>query len=194
MGGTGECERSGSGTFTVKAHTARATGVTPRIDPFSHRWSVLVPLPPNAATEMMYVSAPGTVTREDNTTQNPPQELPSCPHTQSGCGTAALTRPKLKVYGQDRRHVIVAFRASRAFSPSGHCLVGRARSWGDEKYAGDRFSEGDMRVKMPSASALRRRVLTFTRTSHKTTGGDDNSGVPSTDDVTRTVTLTFRRR
>jgi hypothetical protein len=189
----GECGFTGSGTVTVRGHTARATPVAPIIDPFTHEWRVQVPYGYKGSlrTEMHLVAAAGTISREDNTTQAPPEELPSCPPAKTGCGTVAFKKPKTRVHGYDRRHLAVDLRSS-AFTSS-KCLAGRARSWSDTSYVGNR-ANGEVLVKMPSQSALRRRVLRVTGSAHKSTTGLDDNGGTATDDITRKVTVTFKRR
>jgi hypothetical protein len=55
-------------------------------------------------------------------------------------------------------------------------------------------SKGELRFKMPKASTLRRsKLVTVIGTSHKSTTYGGAGDTVTTDDVTRTVTVTFKR-
>ena len=85
--------------------------------------------------------------------------------------------------------------------PRQPCGSGDMESWDDHRFTGGpRNAEGNLVVKMPRPAVLkRRRVVRVKATSHKRTtfnDTDDGEGVVegTTNDVTRKVTVTFRRR
>ena len=51
-----------------------------------------------------------------------------------------------------------------------------------------------MLVKMPKASAFKRRVVRLTARTHKRSSWGDSDSGTSTNDITRKVAVTFRRR
>lgn len=154
----------------------------------------LVSSPPRRVT--------GTITLVDNTTQRPPEPDDECePLVKSGCGTVALSRASVRLNGYNRRFLYsdlsgVDFRERGGEGRMNACRIGQTTDFTDRQYSGG-TRLGELLLQMPSVSAVaRRRVLTVTGTSHKRTATPDceYTGTSScTDDVTRRVTVTFRK-
>ena len=204
----GPCGTVGDGTVTVRFKTTRRTAVLPYIDPFARAlgggyraWIVAEPLGPGRRlfTDMGYVKATGTVTRVDNTVSKPPEpgDTEPCPPIEKdACGTVPLgsargTRAGIGRF--DRRRITV--NAIGEFAPRrGSCGFGQLEFWADHRFVG-RAAEGWLPVKMPSARKLkRRRVVRARGSSHKRTTFADPGDETTVDDVTRSATVTFRRR
>jgi hypothetical protein len=138
--------------------------------------------------------AAGTITRVDNTATRPADDCG--PQDKSGCGSFPLRKPKAGIGRYDRRRITVSLSA--AFDASASCLIGGLDSWSRYPFSGGPRSSGDLLLKMPSPSTLkRRRVVRVTGKSHKVTTMHDTIDADSptiTDDVTRQATVTFTRR
>lgn len=190
-----DCGPTGDGTLTVRFRTSSATRVLPRVaNDAGRKWGVFVPYGPRAVTEMGDAKATGTATRVDNTTPRPsryPGET-CAPLDKSGCGTAPL-KTFASVRGYDRRRISVRV-PSEPFEYGHDCLIGDASLWsGPQRLLGG-DSEGVLLVRMPKPSALkRRRVVRVTGRTHQRSsyGGADEGS--STNDITRKVTVTFKR-
>jgi len=206
-----ECGLVGSGTLTVTFRTVTAR-VLPYIDPhqrngrgswivgrpFGYKKSLIKDLPDSKAS--------GTISRVDNTRRRPQADGTPCrPSPKLGCGTGPLglsrskPRPLAHIGRHDRRHIAVGL-ASEAFDLGDvdSCQSGGLHGWSSSRVLTGGSEDGDLLVKMPRASALkRRRTSRISATSRKTTVSRDTlnpSSGTSTDDVTRKVTVTFKRR
>jgi hypothetical protein len=141
--------------------------------------------------------ATGTVTFVDSTTQNPPDPGSSdcTPLDKSGCGTFAFPRgAKSSISGYNRRF-LKADLFGAPFSPRrGGCHVGQLSNF-TERLAGGTPLKGELLIRMPSVRVVaHRRVLTVVGTSHKLTTYTDCGGDTScSDDVTRRVSVTFKK-
>jgi hypothetical protein len=136
--------------------------------------------------------AAGTVTLVDNTVQRPPEPGDEClPPEKSGCGTKALRRPLIRLSGYNRRFLVADLLA--AFRV-GECQIGQTDSFTDRPFSGG-TRLGELLLRVPSVGAVsRRRVLKLTGATHKVTSSTDcQPDGTCSDDVTRRVTVTFKK-
>lgn len=200
-----ECGPVGDGTLTVGFRTTAAVRVRPYIDPYIRAetrgygvWVVTVPIGNKGLKGMPDVRATGTIARVDNTTPRPRASGDACgPQDKTGCGSFPLSSAKAGI-GRYDRHRITLELSSQFDASKGPCLIGGLDSWNRLPYSGGPRSSGDLVLKMPSPSTLkRRRVVRVTGTSHKRTTSHDrlvDDSPTITDDVTRKATVTFTRR
>jgi len=144
----------------------------------------------------------GTITLVDNTTQHPPDPGDTCETTtpKSDCGTLPLLGPPLVGVTGDGKRRLVADLARVDFGRRGgagravKCSIGQARTFNDIFYSG-RANGGKLAIPMASVSAVNhRRVVRVVGSSHKVSGTTECArGDVCTDDVTRKVTVTFKR-
>lgn len=197
-----ECGRVGEGTLTVKFRTSPQR-VIPFIDRFQRQgkgsWIIGVPVGKIGVTAAPYSKATGTITRVDNTTRRPMEDGTPCPGADKpGCGTSTLRKPKSQVRGHDRRRVAVLLASERfEFLSEFSCWTGGLSGWSTPRVSGG-TPEGHLLVKMPKLSVLkRRRTVAVKDTGRETNTFTDrlNPGSETTtEDVTRKVTVTFKRR
>jgi hypothetical protein len=208
MDETYPCGRVGDGTVTIKWHFKKLTKVRLFYDKYAGG--------PNGSSGSWVLGSPagggvghmpsqpgiGTITLVDNTTQHPPDPGDTCETTtpKSDCGTVALLGPPLVGVTGDGRKRLVADLGRVDFDRRGgagravKCSIGQARTFNDIFFSG-RANEGKLAIPMPSnPAAARRRVLKVVGSSHKQTGTVECArGDVCTDDVTRKVTVTFKR-
>jgi hypothetical protein len=192
-----DCGPVGDGTVTVDFGTAKPTKVRAVIDP-AHgaegtkrlgSWTLLAP-----ADEFGHLSdvrprpATGTIALVDNTVPRPPPEGGECATHKEGCGTHALKADAtVYVLGYNRRF-IRADLFSR-FTEFGPCGLGLLEAFDSPSWAVPGTRDGELLIRMPRAAKLRaRKVVTVSASDHQRT-----SYGSFTDDVTRTVTVTFTR-
>lgn len=194
-----ECGPVGDGTLTASFHTTVATRVLPYRDSDARKgWNIGVPHGYKGQLVKAMEDAPiaGTVTRVDNTTPRPDPETtePCPPLSKRGCGTFPLgKRSAARVYG-GHRPTRISVHTSTQFGPaSGECLVGDVTTFDATPALVGGSREGNVLVKMPKASAFKRRVVRLTATTHKRSSFGDSDSGSSTNDVTRKVTVTFKR-
>jgi hypothetical protein len=200
LNSTEPCGLVGDGTVTVKFRMA----VTPRVALVYSRfasaepsgfgsWIVGIP----SAHGGGLVSGPlrpgaGTITMVDNTVQRPPEEGGECPPPEkAGCGTTSLRRPLIRLAGYNRRFLHADLIATLH---GGECRIGQTDSFTDRYFTGG-TRLGELLLSVPSAAAVsRRRLLVLTGTSHKrTTSTDCEPDGTCSDDVTRRMTVTFKK-
>jgi hypothetical protein len=196
------CGDIGGGTLTVKFQTQRLR-VLPFIDPLQRNgkgsWIIGFPLGKRGIRDAPYIKSTGTITRVDNTVRRPSSDGTPCPPSEKfGCGTSVLRKPKGKVERHDRRRVAVRLATERYdLLKYGSCLTGSLFGWSTPHLSGGTV-EGHLLARMPKPSTLkRRRKVVVNGSSHKRTVSTDrlNPGSETiTDDVTRKVTITFKRR
>lgn len=121
-----------------------------------------------------------------------------CPELdKSGSGTVPLRArrgAKADIGRVDGRRISVDLYSQQFQHGRDQCLSGQLERWSDHRFSGG-ITTGQLPVKMPSPSALkRRRVARATGTSHKRTSFHDPGDEATADDVTRTATVTFTRR
>jgi len=192
-----DCGPIGGGTLTAKFHTVAATRVLPYVDDYAGGgWNVGVPYgyKGRLITAMDYAKVAGTVTRVDDTTPRPPADPtdPCPPLSKRGCGTFPLPKKSgAYVYGGHRpRHI--SLHANVAFG-SVDCLIGGAETFDTTPALAGGDDEGNVLIKMPKPSAFKRRLVRVKGTTHKKTSWGNAEEGRSTEDITRKVTVTFRR-
>lgn len=177
------CGLVGDGTVTVDYHTTKPALARPFIDPYAGSdnpksrgsWVLGVPVG-GGVGHMPSQHAAGTITRVDHATETLPSTGGDCGggHDKSGCGTVALGKAASRVLGYDTHRL--------------HADLGT------EEFGYSRGSRrGELFVNMPRARVLGRRLVKVTGSSHKHSAFSEG-GVTVTDDVTRTVTVTFKHR
>lgn len=152
----------------------------------------------------------GTMTTVDNTVKGPntynPDD-PCVPDDKSGCGTAPLDRSQVTVTGYNRRSIWADLVVNRGNgftknppqdpSATAFCRTGSLEDWSEPpSVVGGVKLYGDLLVTMPSRSKLaHNRVVTVTATTHQVSASSPSvhSTEVVTDDVTRTVTVTFTK-
>ena len=199
---TGYCGLVGDGTVTVDYRMTKPARAWPFIDPYAGSdnpksrgsWVLAVPvgggighMPPKPAT--------GTITRVDNTTRTlPPNGDCGGPPDKSGCGTVALFKPQSILQGHDTRRLLVDLGSEEFGYQHGvvvPCNVGLVDLFSSPPALAGGNRRGEFLLTMPKPRALRRRLLKVTGTTHKHTA-ESEGGVSWSDDVTRTVTVTFK--
>jgi hypothetical protein len=190
------CGPVGDGTVTVEFHRTSPAKALVEYNPVEARWLALVPrggllggLPPKPVV--------GTISFVDNTVAAAPPGVDcSGAIDKSSCGTVPL-RGKASLVDSDRRGFKVDMGNSSGFHPrNGGCGVGQLDSWTQPPGVVGGGDEGFVPLKMPSPRSLKRRhTVRVTATTHKSSsfGGSDPDEPKITDDVTRTVTVTFTR-
>jgi hypothetical protein len=132
----------------------------------------------------------------DNTTPRPDPEItePCLPLSKVGCGTFPLgKRSGARVYGGHRPSRI-SVHTSTGFAPaSGECLIGDATTFDATGALVGGNREGSVLEKMPKASAFRRHGVRLTASTHKRSSWGDPEIGTSTNEITRKVTVTFKR-
>ena len=200
-----ECGAVGSGTLTVGFKSTQKRAVLPRIERFQRgeggrygAWTVWVPLGRNLK-HMPFLRSAGTITRVDNTTKRPLAGGEPCkPADKSGCGARPLAKSFTGFRQYGRRHLTVQLSTQPFEYDSGECLSGDVGRWSHYALAGGAKSTGDLVFRMPKPSVLKRkRVVRLTGSAHRRTVLKDpyvDDAATLINDVTRRVTVTFRRR
>jgi hypothetical protein len=102
--------------------------------------------------------------------------------------------PRAELLGYDRRRVTVDMPNVPFGSGALRCGIGQLDMWSSPPALAGGTRKGELLFAMPKPSKLRRRrVVEVTGTSHKATSFGDPGGTATSDDVTRTTTLTFTR-
>ena len=202
------CGSNGDGSLKVTLTSNGVTRIRPFISKFGGRprsrkagvWVLGVP-GGGGVTHMRSRKATGTITTADNTVTGPNTEYPGEPCYQpdkSDCKTKALKRALVGASGWDLKNLYADFYAGGgSFRNLTSCRVGVLGSWTyPYNVAGGINRYSDLLLKMPSARALKTKpVVTITATDHKTSTGkpSENSTESITDNVTRTMTVTFTK-
>jgi hypothetical protein len=205
------CGDYGDGTVTVVFRMIKTPRVQLVIDP-QHAgnppskpgsWVVGIPGPMGGARDMPAQPATGTITLVDNTKQHPPSPGggPCAQPDKSDCGTLPLSRAAKSLVQGYNRHWLLADLSGVEFNQRGGsgrqvtCRIGGTTLFTDGRISGGTPLKGELLLRMPSASTVRhRRVLVVTGTSHKfTSAADCGSGASCSDDITRRVSVTFKR-
>jgi len=200
---TGYCGLVGDGTVTVDYRMTKPARAKPLIDPYagsdnpkSHgSWVMAVPVG-GGIGHMPSKPATGTITRVDNTTPTLPPSGGDCggPPDKSGCGTVALVKPLSIMQGYDA-HRLLADLGTEEFGYSHGkevaCHTGELSLFSSPPSVAGGTRKGELLLTMPRARVLRRRLVKVKGSSHKHTSFTEG-GVTVSDDVTRTVTVTFK--
>ncbi len=98
-----------------------------------------------------------------------------------------------RISGYNRRFLQADVAGFQFASRQGECHLGQSELFTERLAGGTRL--GELLMKMPSiATVARRRTLIVTGTSHKVTSYPECGGDTScTDDVTRRVSVTFKK-
>jgi hypothetical protein len=202
---TGYCGLVGDGTVTVDYRTTKPALATPIIDPYAgsdnpkSRGSWVLAVPTGGGIGHMPAKpATGTIARVDNTTPTLPPTGGDCggPPDKSGCGTLALVKPRSLVQGYDTHRLLVDLSTEEFQYQHGvevACHVGQLGGFSSPPSLAGGNRRGEFLLAMPKPRALRRRLLKVTGTTHKHSAGSEG-GVSWSEDVTRTVTVTFKHR
>jgi hypothetical protein len=197
------CGRVGDGTVTVKWRFKKVTKVRLFYDKYagaSGSWVLGSPAG-GGVGHMPSQPGVGTITLADNTTQHPPDPGDTCEGQtpKSDCGTVPLLGPPLvDVTGDGKRLVAdlsrVDFGRRGGAGRAVKCSIGQATTFNDIFYSG-RANEGKLAIPMTSISTVNhRRVVRVVGSSHKVSGTTECArGDTCTDEVTRKVTVTFKR-
>jgi len=202
------CGRVGDGTVTVKYSFKKLTKVRLFYDKFAGgpdgtfgSWVLGSPAG-GGVGHMPMMPGTGTITLVDNTTQRAPDPGDTCSEAtpKSDCGVVPLLGPPLVGVTGDGKHRLVADLARVNFDRRGgagrgvKCSIGQATTFSDTFYSG-RANEGKLAIPMASISAVaHRRIVRVVGSSHKRSASSDcASGDVCSDDVTRKVTVTFKR-
>ena len=199
------CGLVGDGTVTVDYHTTKPALARPFIDPYAgsdnpkSRGSWVLGVPTGGGVgHMRSQHAAGTITRVDHATETLPPTGGDCGggHDKSGCGTRALVTPMSIVLGYDT-HRLLADLGTEEFGYSRgnevHCHIGELAIFSAPPSVAGGSRRGELFVNMPPARVLGRRLVKVTGSSHKHSSFNEG-GVIVSDDVTRTVTVTFKHR
>jgi hypothetical protein len=200
------CGDFGDGTATLKFRMIATPRVRLVIDPTHNgepndtlgSWVVGIPGPGGGIRDMPARPASGSVTLVDNTTQHPPDPGNSdcTPTDKSDCRTTAFSRGAKSYVGGYNRHFLRADLTGAGFpSVRTACRIGQTTLFTDGRISGGTPLRGELLLRMPSASTVRhRRVLIVTGASHKFTSTPDcGGGTSCSDDVTRRVSVTFKK-
>jgi hypothetical protein len=192
----GLCGTTGDGSVTVGFQNEKSIHVLVTRDRGRPRAWLLVGLTTGQFHQPTFLPpqpATGSITTVDNTSPaNSTPDQPCDPIDKSHCGSAQLRRPRVYLEGLDASRL--KFDLFTDDFRKTNCQTGAVTGFGDVDFFGQRAPE--LPVKMPSfRSFFRHRVVKVTGTSHdrKTFQGDPDSPA-TTDDVTRTVTVTFTKR
>ena len=187
----GPCGTNGAGTVTMTFQNKKAIHTFVNRIPGTNHW-ILVGLYFGQTTFLPPQAANASITTVDNTAPaNQPAYLDSCePIDKSHCGTKQLRKPRLSLGGLDATRL-----KFNVFTDDFHrtgCQIGSVDSFGDVDFYGTKTPQ--LLVKMPSPrSFFRKRKVTLTGTSHDVRSVPDLDAT-ITNDVTRTVTVTFTKR
>lgn len=191
----GLCGTTGDGSVTVSFHNTKSIHVLVTRQRGDRAW-LLVGLTTGQFHQPTFLPpqpAAASITTVDNTgPANSTPDNPCDPIDKSHCGTAQMRRPRVYLEGLDAARL--KFNLFTDDFRRTNCQVGTVIGFGDVDFFGQKTPQ--LLVKMPSArSFFRRRTVTLTGTSHTRKSFQADPDSPSqTDDVTRTVTVTFAKR
>jgi hypothetical protein len=202
------CGPVGDGTATVTFQVKKAYRARVYIDRYANSevndragtWILVAPQGPfHQVTDVRAQPASGTVDLVDNSTLRPPPGGDcGTPADKSGCGTHPLSGAMSEVGRYDRHRIAAGLQTgelNRNRQGDITCPIGSLEGFSEPPSIAGGTRTGQLLLKMPSARTLaHRHVVKVTGTSHKVTTSPHDPGSPVyTDDVTRTVTVTFTR-
>ena len=201
-----ECGLVGDGTVTVKFRTTKAPKVQLVVDqahngePNNTLGSWVLGVPAGGGIgDIRAQPAAGTITLVDNTSPRPPAPGGSARRRTSRTAAPLLCRAERRPRsgGYNRRQLYADLYGGWELNKNGRlvaCRVGEVTTFSSGRLTGGSRA-GELLLKMPTqATVARSRVFHVTATSHKhTTFLDCGSGTSCSDDVTRKVTVTFKR-
>ena len=200
------CGLVGDGTVTVDFHTTKPALARPFIDPYAGSDNPQVARqlgarrrrPEAGSATCRSQHAAGTITRVDHATETLPPTGGDCGggHDESGCGTRALVGADEHRAGVRHHRLLVDLGTEEFGYSHGRevaCHVGELGLFSSPPSVAGGSRRGELFVNMPAARVLRRRLVKVSGSSHKHSAFTEG-GVTVTDDVTRTVTVTFKHR
>src|SRR4051794_20882562 len=187
-----QCGTNGDGTATASFKNSKSIHTLVTRERGSRHWLLVglygsfhqtTFLPPQPAT--------ATLTTVDNTAPANPAPGDTClPIDKSGCGTVQLRKTKVSLAGQDASRLRFDLFGDDFRKPG--CQFGSVTRFGDPDFYGRKAPQ--LPIKMPSFRSFKHKhSLTVTGTSHDVKSFPDLDGT-ITNDVTRTVTVTFTKR
>jgi hypothetical protein len=200
-----ECGRFGDGTVTVTFRMTTAPKVKLVIDPGKNgepnntlgSWILGVPTG-GGIGDLRSQPGTGTVTLVDNTSLRPPSPGGECgQQDKSDCGTKTVVGWQTKIGGYNRHQLYADLLGGWSHKSNGRpiaCGIGQV-----EMFSSGRLTGGSRagELLLPTASAAtvaHHRVVRVIGKGHKHSSFPDcGSGTSCSDDVTRTVTVTFKR-
>jgi hypothetical protein len=197
-----ECGPVGDGTVTVDFKSVKPSKAWVVIDPTHNgepnntlgSWTLLAPGDAfGHITDIRSKPATATVDLVDNTVPRPFADGSECGAIdKSSCGTHPLKGARVEVSGYNRK--LIKGDLLGGFRPTNvDCGIGNLEGFSSPPAVAGGNRIGELLIKMPKPSKLRRKVVTVTATTHKTTTFGDPGSATVTDDVTRTFTVTFTR-
>ena len=192
------CGPVGDGTLSVNFHQTVPAKAAVKYT-IERRWAIADQVGPfNQVVFLPPQPVVGTITRVDNTE---PRKAPGrdCEDAddKSGCGTSPLTDGEASVFAHVRDGSRIRVRMiSDEFDPAtGDCRIGSAELFGFPPELVGGLDRGAIAVRMPSAEEFaRRNEVTVTGTTHDSRmERDDEDGRTWSDDITRSVTVTFTK-
>jgi hypothetical protein len=198
-----DCGPVGDGTVTLEFKSVKPSKALVIIDPTHNgepnntlgSWTLLAPGDAfGHITDIRSKPATATVDLVDNTTPRLPADGGDCGGgiDKSGCGSHSIKGARVEVSGYNRKLIkgdlFGGFRPPRL-----NCGIGNLDAFSSPPAVAGGNRIGELLIKMPRPSALKRKVVTVTATTHKKTTFGDPGSATVTDDVTRTFTVTFTR-
>jgi len=187
----GPCGTNGDGTVTVSFKNKKAIHTFVNTVPGTRHW-ILVGLYFGQTTFLPPQAATASITTVDNTAPaNQPPWLESCdPIDKSHCGTKEYRKARVRLGGLDATRLKLDLTGPDFRDTQ--CQIGSVMRFGDVDFFGHKTPE--LLIKMPSPrSFFRKHSVTLTATSHDIKSLPDLDATV-TNDVTRTVTVTFTKR
>lgn len=145
----------------------------------------------------------GTINRSDETQPRPrevvdvdgdgvPDSEPCNPPDRTGCGVNRLKKPMVAIQGYDSKRILVDVPGPQWMQLP--CRIGSLDLFSSPPALAGGNARGELLLKMPRASKLRRQKVVIVRgSSRKVTHTGDPGSAAYTDDVSRTATVTFTR-
>jgi hypothetical protein len=187
-----QCGTNGDGTVTVTFKNSKSIHTLVTRERGTRHWLLVglygsfhqtTFLPPQPATS--------SITTVDNTAATNPFPGDTClPIDKSHCGTMQFRKPRVYLEGEDASHLRFDL-FSDSFGKPG-CQFGSVTRFGDPDFFGHKTPQ--LLIKMPTFRSFSRKgSVTVTSTSHDVKSFPDVDAT-ITNDVTRTVRVTFTKR
>jgi hypothetical protein len=207
---TESCGLNGGGSVKFDFKTKRSQKVRPFLNKKAgkshNKTAWALDIAKGGKLDNGWIEASGTFTTADNTTTGPntSSSEPCPPIDRSGCGTGPVaygTKTAVAAAGYDKNRLIADMQFFGNTYPGfggmvDHCSIGGLGDW-QWPFASDGGHVNDygyLLPKMPSAKSLRKnKVSVATYTDHDVTLADPAKSRYFTDDVTRTITVTFAK-
>jgi hypothetical protein len=187
----GHCGVNGDGTVTVTFTNKKTIHTFVTRERGYPRW-LLIGLYFGQSTFLPRQPTNASITTVDNTSATNPYPGDTClPVDKSHCGTKSLRKASLALGGLDASRLKFEL-VSSDFRNSSTCAMGSVYRFADVDFFGHKTPQ--LPIDMPSFRSFKRKhSLTVTGTSHDVKSFPDLDGTV-TNEVTRTVTVTFTKR